>query len=171
MAAGALVAMLARLVLPFLLVAAASGAGHQELISRRSFPEGFVFGTASSSYQVLPHSIHSCITFLSSALRENYIYTQVKHIDSILGLIQDKPSSLSALWNVGFWICSRLLVIYWFGAHCACSMRVVQWREAEDQASGTTSLTSTQACIWYTHLVSSSLYNTKCLYLSCWEHN
>ncbi|KAJ1271497.1 hypothetical protein BS78_06G131900 [Paspalum vaginatum] len=45
-----------RLLLPFLLVAVASGAyGYDaagtRTISRRSFPQGFVFGTSSSSYQ------------------------------------------------------------------------------------------------------------------------
>ena len=44
------------LLLPFLLLAAASGAAHDAAstppISRKSFPEGFVFGTASSAYQV-----------------------------------------------------------------------------------------------------------------------
>jgi len=45
------------LLLPFLLLAAASGAandaaGSTPPISRKSFPEGFVFGTASSAYQV-----------------------------------------------------------------------------------------------------------------------
>ena len=50
-------AMLARrLLLQLFLLAAASdaygdGAG-QPPISRRSFPEGFIFGTASSAYQV-----------------------------------------------------------------------------------------------------------------------
>jgi len=44
------------LLLPFLLLAAASGAANDAAstppISRKSFPEGFVFGTASSAYQV-----------------------------------------------------------------------------------------------------------------------
>ena len=45
-----------RLLLQLLLLAAASdaygdGAG-QPPISRRSFPEGFIFGTASAAYQV-----------------------------------------------------------------------------------------------------------------------
>jgi beta-glucosidase len=48
--------MLARL-LPLLLLAAASnaydGAAGQPSISRRSFPEGFIFGTASAAYQVV----------------------------------------------------------------------------------------------------------------------
>ncbi|KAL6652538.1 hypothetical protein ACP70R_011463 [Stipagrostis hirtigluma subsp. patula] len=42
------------LLLPFLLLAVASGSYNgsgQPPISRRSFPEGFIFGTASSSYQ------------------------------------------------------------------------------------------------------------------------
>jgi len=48
-------AMLARL-LPLLLLAAASnayGGAGQPPISRRSFPEGFIFGTASAAYQVV----------------------------------------------------------------------------------------------------------------------
>ncbi|CAO2035430.1 unnamed protein product [Urochloa humidicola] len=49
-------AMLGRLLLQLLLLAAASGADHnsstiEPLISRKSFPEGFIFGTASSAYQ------------------------------------------------------------------------------------------------------------------------
>jgi beta-glucosidase len=43
------------LLLPFLLLAAASGAAYDAAstppISRKSFPDGFVFGTASSAYQ------------------------------------------------------------------------------------------------------------------------
>ncbi|CAN6347635.1 unnamed protein product [Urochloa humidicola] len=48
------VAMYGRLLLPFLLLAVASGAydgASQSSINRRSFPDGFVFGTASSAYQ------------------------------------------------------------------------------------------------------------------------
>uniref|UniRef100_A0A8R7TJH1 4-hydroxy-7-methoxy-3-oxo-3,4-dihydro-2H-1,4-benzoxazin-2-yl glucosidebeta-D-glucosidase n=3 Tax=Triticum urartu TaxID=4572 RepID=A0A8R7TJH1_TRIUA len=43
-----------RLLLSFVLLAVASGAydgAGRQLISRGSFPKGFVFGTASSSYQ------------------------------------------------------------------------------------------------------------------------
>jgi hypothetical protein len=53
-ALGALV-MPGRFVLPFLLLAVASGAyddAGQPPIDRRSFPEGFVFGTASAACQV-----------------------------------------------------------------------------------------------------------------------
>nr|CAB3465855.1 unnamed protein product [Digitaria exilis] len=53
MAAKAL-AMHGRLLLPFLLLSVVSGAyngASQPSIDRRSFPEGFVFGTASSAYQ------------------------------------------------------------------------------------------------------------------------
>jgi hypothetical protein len=54
-------AMLARLLPLLLLLAAAAaasnasydGAAGQPPISRRSFPEGFIFGTASSAYQVV----------------------------------------------------------------------------------------------------------------------
>jgi len=59
MAAGrvaAATAMLGRLLLLLLLLAVASDAndgGSQPPISRRSFPEGFIFGTASSAYQVM----------------------------------------------------------------------------------------------------------------------
>jgi len=45
-----------RRLLPFLLLAVASGSydgARQPSINRRSFPHGFVFGTASSAYQVL----------------------------------------------------------------------------------------------------------------------
>jgi hypothetical protein len=55
MAAVALVVQHVRFVLPFLLLAVASATyddAGQQTISRGSFPEGFVFGTASSSYQV-----------------------------------------------------------------------------------------------------------------------
>ena len=54
-AAAAAAAMPCLLMLPFLLLAAASGAAYAAStppISRKSFPEGFVFGTASSAYQV-----------------------------------------------------------------------------------------------------------------------
>jgi beta-glucosidase len=64
MVLGALL-MPGRLVLPFLLLAVASGAcddAGQPPIDRRSFPKGFVFGTASAAYQV-PQS-----TCLSSQL-------------------------------------------------------------------------------------------------------
>ncbi|RLM65157.1 non-cyanogenic beta-glucosidase precursor [Panicum miliaceum] len=48
-------AMSGLLLLPFLLLAAASGAAYDAAstppISRKSFPDGFVFGTASSAYQ------------------------------------------------------------------------------------------------------------------------
>jgi beta-glucosidase len=48
-------AMPGLLLLPFLLLAAASGAAYDAAstppISRKSFPDGFVFGTASSAYQ------------------------------------------------------------------------------------------------------------------------
>jgi beta-glucosidase len=44
-------------------VAAYDGAGQLPPISRRSFPEGFIFGTASSSYQVKVCSIQSRISF------------------------------------------------------------------------------------------------------------
>ena len=51
-----------RLLLPFLLLVVASGSydgARQPSINRRSFPHGFVFGTASSAYQVLPScSVH-----------------------------------------------------------------------------------------------------------------
>ncbi|XP_071682646.1 beta-glucosidase 12-like [Lolium perenne] len=54
MAAGELATMPGRAVLTFLLLAVASAAYDSvglEPVSRRSFPKGFVFGTASSSYQ------------------------------------------------------------------------------------------------------------------------
>lgn len=56
-ARAAAAAMPGLLLLPFLLLAAASGAandaaGSTPPISWKSFPEGFVFGTASSAYQV-----------------------------------------------------------------------------------------------------------------------
>jgi beta-glucosidase len=54
-------AMPGLLLLPFLLLAAASGAAYDAAstppISRKSFPDGFVFGTASSAYQV--EEVHS----------------------------------------------------------------------------------------------------------------
>ncbi|KAL6652542.1 hypothetical protein ACP70R_011467 [Stipagrostis hirtigluma subsp. patula] len=55
MAAG-VAALLGRRLLPFLLLAVASGGGDHDgsgrpKIDRRSFPEGFIFGTASSAYQ------------------------------------------------------------------------------------------------------------------------
>jgi beta-glucosidase len=50
-----------RAVLTFLLLAVASaaydGAGQQP-VSRKDFPKGFVFGTASSSYQVPTSFLH-----------------------------------------------------------------------------------------------------------------
>jgi beta-glucosidase len=50
-----------RAVLTFLLLAVASaaydGAGQQP-VSRKDFPKGFVFGTASSSYQVSTSFLH-----------------------------------------------------------------------------------------------------------------
>lgn len=59
-----------RLLLPFfLLIAITSGAYDdvgQPPISRRSFPEGFIFGTSSASYQVkvLRHSYIAMPCFL-----------------------------------------------------------------------------------------------------------
>ncbi|TVU15613.1 hypothetical protein EJB05_39143, partial [Eragrostis curvula] len=54
MAVRVVASMLGHLLLPFLILAVASGAydgGGLPPINRRSFPEGFIFGTASSSYQ------------------------------------------------------------------------------------------------------------------------
>ena len=93
-----------RRLLSFLLLAVASGSydgARQPSINRRSFPHGFVFGTASSAYQVL----------LSCSVHHNK---------------------------------NGVMVWCWVGH--TCSMRVQPWKEAEDQASGTHSLTNTQAC-------------------------
>ncbi|KAL6874366.1 hypothetical protein ACP4OV_013386 [Aristida adscensionis] len=50
--ASKIAAALGRRLLPFLLLAVAyGGGGGRPNISRRSFPQGFIFGTASSSYQ------------------------------------------------------------------------------------------------------------------------
>ena len=70
-ARAAAAAMPCLLMLPFLLLAAASGAAYAAStppISRKSFPEGFIFGTASSAYQVEVHSYsfaHACKSFPS----------------------------------------------------------------------------------------------------------
>ena len=103
-----------RRLLSFLLLAVASGSydgASQPSISRRSFPHGFVFGTASSAYQVL----------LSCSVHHN------------------KNGVMVWCW-VWFFAWS-----YELCGH-TCSMRVQPWKEAEDQASGTHSLTNTQAC-------------------------
>ena len=103
-----------RRLLSFLLLAVASGSydgARQPSINRRSFPHGFVFGTASSAYQVLPScSVH-----------------------------RNQNGVMVWCWVWFFaWSCE-------LGGH-TCSMRVQRWKEAEDQASGTHSLTNTQAC-------------------------
>jgi hypothetical protein len=64
----------ARLLLPLLALAVVAYGSGLPPISKRSFPEGFIFGTASSSYQVRVRSCHlhhihgigSCLTLISS---------------------------------------------------------------------------------------------------------
>jgi beta-glucosidase len=55
------------LLLPFLLLAAASGAAYDAAstppISRKSFPDGFVFGTASSAYQVQEIKLQKALAY------------------------------------------------------------------------------------------------------------
>jgi hypothetical protein len=88
MAAAGEVVMLGGILLPLLLVVAVSG--EPPPISRRSFPEGFIFGTASSSYQVklpLPFQSYSSIgTELSSLLLSRTFVTSCKRLSLSLNL-------------------------------------------------------------------------------------